>query len=352
MEPDRNPYLSDPHPELTADELVYQSGPARGSRVIMVRNGPLHFEVWPDRGLGIGRLEWAGINLAWLSPVGPIHPHRYEPDGDGWLWTFSGGALVPCGLSQVGHVSVDQGETLGLHGRAASLQASAVGVTHEVSSERSTTLTVAGTMREVRVFGQFLEWRRTLATTAGTPTITITDVVTNHGYEPAPFMMLYHMNFGYPLVSPAARIVVPAEHTRPFDQNAAHWADTWDVPTTPRPGEPERVYYHDVAVDHRGRGWAGIVNPQLAGGLGVCIDWPVERLNRLVQWNMFASGQYVAALEPGNCWTEGRGAERIRGTLQYLQPGETWTADVRLALVRGTEAIAALTSSADRVLGR
>ena len=339
----RNPYLSDLAQELCADELVYQSGPGRGSRVITVRNDRLRFEIWPDRGMSIGRFEWAGINLSWLSPVGPIHPHRSEPEGDGWLWTFSGGAVVPCGLLQVGHISVDNGERLGLHGRAAGLQAFDVGVTQDPRSDGGPTLTASGTMREVRVVGEFLEWRRTIATTLGSPAVVITDTVTNQGYETSPFMFLHHMNFGYPLVSPQSRIVVPSRKTQPFDENAERYAQSWDVPTAPRAGEPERVYYHDVVADESGRGWAGIVNPTLAGGLGIRIDWPLAELDRLVQWNMFASGQYVTALEPGNCWTEGRGAERARGTLKSLEPGETWSADVRLTVVHGSEDIDALT---------
>ncbi len=33
--------------------------------------------------------------------------------------------------------------------------------------------------------------------------------------------------------------------------------------------------------------------------------------------------EYVVGMEPANCWVEGRDKERARGTLQFLEPGET-----------------------------
>lgn len=347
LEPSRSPYFGDLDQRISADELTYQSGPGRGARVIVVRNDRLRFEIWPDRGMGIGRFEYAGINLSWLSPVGPTHPHRYEPEDDGWLRTFSGGALVPCGLLQVGHASVDQGEALGLHGRAASLQALDVGVTRTTGSVPS--ISVAGTMREARVFGNFLEWKRTIATELGTPALVVTDTVTNFGYETSPFMMLYHMNFGHPLVSPSARILVPSRHTHPVDSNAARYASEWQTPTPPESGVPERVYYHEVVAGNDGRSFAGIINEDLDGGVGIQIDWPLDRLHRLVQWNMFASGQYVVALEPGNCWTEGRAVERARETLKTLEPGQSWSGDVRLAVLHGLDDLERLKSRIARL---
>lgn len=335
---DNQEYMSNYQTRLYAEELAYTSGPARGSRVIQVRNDKLRFEVLPDRGMGIGLLEYAGVPLSWTSSVGPIHSNRVEHPDDGWLRTFSGGALVTCGLTQVGRAAEDHGEHLGLHGRVANEAAYHVGVTDERHPD--TAVTVRGTMRETRVFGEYLVLTRQIRTELGSRTITVEDSVTNAGYASSPFMILYHMNFGFPLVSPSARIVVPSSRTHPFDENARQFVQDWDVPTPPKPSIPERVYYHDVLSDAEGHAVAGIVNPEL--GLGIRLNWSTRSLPRLVQWNMFESGQYTTALEPGNCWTEGRPAERGRGTLATLEAGQTWVGGVSLTVLSQPQEIEAL----------
>ena len=50
----------------------------------------------------------------------------------------------------------------------------------------------------------------------------------------------------------------------------------------------------------------------------------------LTQWKSSASGNYVVGLEPGNCWVEGIARERERGTLQFLEPGETKTVTLHI----------------------
>lgn len=318
---------------------MYDDGPGRGSRVIAVVNDRLRFEVLPDRGLGIGLLEYEGIPLSWSSPVGPVHPHYAEYEGYGWLRTFSGGALVTCGLTQVGNPDVDHGEDLGLHGRIANVPAHHVGVTRDNLKEPE--INVQGTVRETRVFGPNLVLTRRIATRLGEARVDIVDIVTNAAYVPTPFMVLYHMNFGYPLVSPSSRIVVPAMQSYPVDDEAARFMDSWDRPTLPEPGVPERCYYHEVAADSHEQVEAAIVNPDLQ--LGVSLVWSHKSLPKLVQWNLFASGEYVAALEPGNCWTEGRTAERARGTLVELAPGQEWIGGVSIRIVKGADSLDEMT---------
>jgi hypothetical protein len=38
---------------------------------------------------------------------------------------------------------------------------------------------------------------------------------------------------------------------------------------------------------------------------------------------MMGQGTYVVGLEPANCWVEGRAADRQRGVLRHLGPGES-----------------------------
>lgn len=333
----------------SADEVQYVSGPGKGSRVIQIRNDRLRFEVLPDRGMNIGQLEYQGIPFAWISTVGSMSPHFYDPAGYGWLRTFSGGALVTCGLTQVGDPCEENGERLGLHGRISQIPAFDVGVQREWQGS-DYVISVRGVMRETKVFGEFLELSRTITTSLGSAKIHIHDEVTNQGHQPSPFMLLYHMNFGYPLVSPRSKIIIPSLNVHPYDEAAAQYLETQNVPSQPYPGEAERVYYHDMAAETNSQTFAAIVNHDLDHGLGVLIEWNKQDLPQFVQWNMFASGQYVVGLEPGNCITEGRVAEKQRGTLQYLEPGESRNIDLVITIVHNASDLKMLEERCSRII--
>ena len=55
------------------------------------------------------------------------------------------------------------------------------------------------------------------------------------------------------------------------------------------------------------------------------LTWSAKQLPVLVQWKMPGEGTYVLGIEPGNCRVGGRVAERERGTLAHLKPGESRT---------------------------
>ena len=57
--------------------------------------------------------------------------------------------------------------------------------------------------------------------------------------------------------------------------------------------------------------------------LKVQLSWNTSQLPRLVQWKMPGAGEHVLGIEPANCYVEGRAVERQRGTLVYLEPGES-----------------------------
>ncbi|RPH34838.1 DUF4432 family protein, partial [bacterium] len=107
--------------------LELQDGLEKGVRIADVRTGSgLRFQVSLDRGTDISMAEYKGIPLAFRSPNGDVHPHRFEPQGHGWLRGFPGGLMTGCGMTHVGSPCVDEGEALGQHGRLAVLPAAAV----------------------------------------------------------------------------------------------------------------------------------------------------------------------------------------------------------------------------------
>ena len=70
-------------------------GPALNMRAIDVNTGAgLTYTTLPDRGMDISFASFRVTNLAFLTPNGETHPAFYEPQGIGWLRTFTGGLLT------------------------------------------------------------------------------------------------------------------------------------------------------------------------------------------------------------------------------------------------------------------
>jgi hypothetical protein len=74
--------------------------------------------------------------------------------------------------------------------------------------------------------------------------------------------------------------------------------------------------------------------------LGVALTYGAETLPEFVQWKMTGANHFVLGLEPANCRTLGRKAERQRGTLQTLAPGERRAFQVELSVLNGADEVA------------
>jgi len=300
--------------------LELQDGYERGVRVADVRTGSgLHFQVTLERGMDIGMAEFRGVPLAWRSPSGDVHPARFEPEGLGWRRTFPGGLLTGCGLTSAGAPSIDGGESLGLHGRLSHTPACGVH-TRRVWQGEECFFELEGTMRESTVFGANLTLRRSIGVALGGSRIVVTDRVCNEGFETTPLMMLYHINLGWPLLSPSARLHLQSRSVTPRDEDAAAGVDRCLSFDEPQVAWREQVFYHELAADPEGFARATLVNEKLE--LAFSVRYRTRELPRFTEWKMTGEGTYVVGLEPANCRVEGRQVERASGTLRLLAPGE------------------------------
>lgn len=300
---------------ITAATL--DDGRGRGMRVLHVHTGSgLEFTVLPDRALDILDMRHNGRSLAWQSGVDAAAPALYDPRGLEWLRSFSGGMLTTCGLGNVGSPNVDEGLEYGQHGRVANTPAGGVAWSAGWEGEEYV-LRIRGTVRESRVFGPRLLLHRTITARLGSNAVDIADTVENDGFSPEPFMLLYHVNCGYPLVDDGARVVIESER-KPFDSFAREEAEEWDRITPPRHGMPEQVFIHTPAADGDGYGEARLLNDRL--GLGFRVRFRTRELPYLWQWKMMGERDYVLGLEPCNCGPGGRHAAREAGLVPTLPP--------------------------------
>ena len=309
-----------------------------GNEQIQVRTGAgLSYYVSPSRALDISLAEFAGAPLSWSSASGDVHPAYYDSDAAGFLRTAAGGLLMTCGLSYVGAPGVDQGQEFGLHGRihhSPARHVSALGQWNGDDYE----MEISGLIEETALFGDCWRLHRTIRSRLGENRIEISDVVENAGFEPADHMILYHFNFGFPLLSEETILQFPSNKVLPRDPGTPiEGYDRWH---SPQASYRERVYYHqEYDTDLVS---ATIFNPNfpLSCGaetmpLSLRLSWSAKQLPRLVQWKMPGQGAHVLGIEPANCYVEGRTIERERGTLERLEPGETRNYDLVLEIVSG-----------------
>ena len=315
----------------------------RGVRVADVcTGGGLDFTVLADRGMDLGAASFCGTPLAWHSPTTFAHPAYYEPEGLGWLRGFGGGLMATGGLTYFGAPTVDEGQPLGLHGRASYLPATHLAYGADWHGDECE-LWVSGQVREASVFGPNLVLRRRISTFLGATRLIIADTVTNEGHEPAPHMLLYHCNLGYPVLSEDSELLVSSVEVQPRDQAAAPgFADhrRFGPPTS---GYAEQVFYHTPRTDDAGYARAALVNRAFAGGrgLGVSLRWRAADLPWLFEWKMIGQGNYVCGLEPATNLAGGRDRERAAGRLRLLEPGESLHYALEISVLASQAEIAA-----------
>lgn len=298
-----------------------------GQRIVHVHNSSgLTFTLLPDRGLDIWSAHFQGLPLTWLSMGAP---HRADY-GSGWLRLFNGGLLTTCGFSHVGPPEQDDltGEQRDIHGHATRLPAQSLAILLD-----DDTLMIRAELVESRLFGEQIHVQRTYRLTLGKPAITLTDSVTNRGDQPTPFMLLYHVNVGYPLVREGSRLVIDSEVSA-RDEAAAAGLATWAHYNAPTPNYAEQVFFHRVRGQTHAQ--AALINDDL----GLRLTWDTTHAPHFTQWKNTRQGIYVCGLEPGNCIPEGQNSARRHGRLVTLAPNEQQHFHVQLSVTRDAHTLA------------
>ncbi len=294
-------------------------GKARGMRAVDVWTGSgLRFTILPDRGMDIGAAEFCGKPLAWISPALGT-PGQYEPAGHGWLRTFGGGLLTTCGLTNFGQPGQDGDEVLGLHGRISHIPAQQVRISAGWQGE-DYFIAIEGEVRQAVIFGENLLLIRRITTRLGSRRLQVEDTVRNEGFRPAPFMLLYHCNFGFPLVSPESTLSLPPGTVRPRDEAAAGGMQDFTRFSPPDPGHMEQLFYHTLEPDANGMVTATLTNTSLT--FGAYLRYRAAELPAFSEWKMMGAGEYVCGLEPCTVHETPRSQLRQEGRLRMLAPGE------------------------------
>jgi hypothetical protein len=300
--------------------VTLSEGPESGVQAAELRTGSgLAFSVLPGRGMDIGFAEFRGMPLCWRSSTGEVAAPNYELEGDGWLRGFSGGLMATCGFTTAGWASVDEGQSLPLHGRASYLQARNVHVDGDWDGD-DYVMWVQGRTRETVVFGGDIRLTRRIWARLGESRLFIDDTFDNLGQVTTPLMLAYHVNVGFPLLDEGSELLSSARDMQAItDDEQAAFANALGY-SAPRADWQPTVLVHRVRPSADGWARTAFVNKRL--GFGLYIKQHPEELPWLWQWKQLGYGAYVAGVEPANCFGRGRADDRARGTLQFLEPGE------------------------------
>ena len=310
-----NPYIGHPNQLSGFLRFTYTEGLMQGMSAIEVYNrSGLRFTVLPDRGLDIGFASYKGNSLVHVSKSGFAASPYYQNSGAEWLRTFGCGLLCTCGLTQVGPPVTVDGADYGLHGRISAIPATEV-CTRRYYEEDDEVLEISGKVTQAVLFGEYLELHRVIKTYAQKNIIEIDDTITNKAFSKELLMVLYHCNFGYPLLSENSVLAFNAASTVPRDEQAKKGMDNPQKILPPTKDFAEQVFFH-----------SGVNSASIKSGFcTVTMEWNAGSLDKFTQWNSFGCGDYVMGLEPGNCNPIGRAAQLDSPDAQYLDSGESKT---------------------------
>ncbi len=339
-------------PDWSISKFTLKGGKQHGVDVVAIENGLLTVIVCPTRGMGILEAFTEDVTLGWDSPVKEaVHP-AYVDEGArgllGWLEGFSE-LICRCGLAYNGAPGEDvvlsntgarTRVMLPLHGTIANTPASRVSVI--VDLEPPYTLSVAGEVHDAQMFGSCYRLASTVSTVPGSSEFTISDVVENLGGAKSELELLYHCNYGPPLLGKGARLLAPARFVCPRDAEAQKGMATWARYGPPQAGFAEQCYFLRMHGDAEGRTLVALVDPDEK--LAASIRYSVEQLPAFTIWRNTAAEAdgYVTGLEPGTDYPNSRAFERQKGRVVGLPPRGVYEAQLTFGLVAGAEGVAGL----------
>jgi hypothetical protein len=326
------------------ETAVLDNGLGNGVRIAWVNTGSgLRYKVMIDRALDIADAFYNQYSLCWLSHAGITLPRPNSDHGLEWLYAFGGGLLTTCGLTHTGGPESDEYGQRGLHGRISNLPAEVESIIQPDLAAGKLDMSITAVVKESKVFGPNLELRRTLASTLGSPQIRISDMVTNRGNTAAAHMMLYHCNFGWPLVDEGTQIVWKGScssrgaemDNKVFNVNVNY--KLCQKPLDSHRGSGEACGFIDVDADENGLCRTGLYNSRL--GIAVAIQYSKKQLPWLTNWQHWGYGEYVTGIEPGTNPPIGQSKARQQNQLIILEPGQSREYELQISVLTAEQQI-------------
>jgi peroxiredoxin len=333
-------------------KYVLHGGQQEGVEVVEVNNGRLSLTIVPTRGMSIQQVLMDDLRLGWDSPVkGLVHPKYINLNmrrGLGWLEGFNE-YMVRCGLEFFGGPGTDEfidntGKKakmyLTLHGRIGNTPASQVEVV--IERQKPYSIRVRGRVDEASMHGPKLELWTEVMTVPGSSTFRISDKVTNRSSVEQEFGILYHSNYGAPLMEKDAQFVAPVREVAPINEHSASDISTYNIYRAPMDGFAEQVYCLQLWADENDR--TKVMLRNAASDKAVSMAFSVGQLPYFTLWKnpvAYEDG-YVTGLEPGTGFPHNRSIERVFGRVPKLASHQSRLFAIDFTLHLGKEQVDAV----------
>ncbi len=198
--------------------------------VVIVRHGEMEITLVPTRGMGIFNVKQKDLRiLGWDSPVkeivNPIFIDLESRNGVGWLDGFNE-MLVRCGYEWTGHPGIDDnGQLLSLHGRVQNTPASNVKIVIEDNPPYA--ISVIGEVSDLTFKKSNLVTTTKFSIIPGSQSFSVHDTLTNKSDYDDEYQVIYHSNFGYPILEKGAKFTAAVSEISPFNNYAKAGLKNW-----------------------------------------------------------------------------------------------------------------------------
>lgn len=327
---------------FSIEQKVLYGGKQEGSKILVITSQDgLTITLSPTRGMNLLHVEGFGSKMGWESPVkevvNPAFINLESRNGAGWLEGFNE-MMVRCGYEWTGHPVTADGQIYTLHGKAGNTPASQVEV--EVADAAPYEIRIRGLIKESTFKKADLQTLTELRYVPGSNSFSLHDVLTNHADYPHDYQIIYHSNFGMPILEEGARFLAPMSAISPFNDYAKDGLKSWQTYAGPTKGFDEMVFNIQPLAGEDHQTLAAVVNK--AGDKGAYIQFDTRQLPVLTLWkntDTLKQG-YVTGIEPGTSYAYPVTIEREQKRVKQLQPGASTQFDLTYTLLHSSEQVA------------
>ena len=327
---------------FSIEQKVLHGGKQEGSKILVIssQNG-LTITLSPTRGMNLLHIEGFGSKMGWDSPVkevvNPAFINLESRNGLGWLEGFNE-MMVRCGYEWTGHPVTADGQLYTLHGKAGNTPASRVEV--EIADAAPHEIRIRGLVKESTFKKADLQTMTELRYVPGSNSFSLHDVLTNHADYPHDYQIIYHSNFGVPILEEGARFLAPMSSISPFNDYAKEGLKRWQTYAGPTKGFDEMVFNIQPLAGEDHQTLAAVVNR--AGDKGASIQFDTRQLPVLTLWKNTDTVKqgYVTGIEPGTNYAYPVTIEREQKRVKQLQPGASTQFDLTYTLLHSSEQVA------------
>lgn len=253
-------------------------GKEEGLKICEIYNGKLRLLFNESRGFDLSQLFVDGINVSFLSKNG-INNSK----GD-FLERFEGGMIYTCGYENIGGR-----EGFELHGTYHLHPAKVILV-----ERNDQEIVVKAEVVQSALFGKNLKTVREITTKIGSDTFTLKDTLVNEGTKEEDYVLLYHVNLGYPFLDEGVKIYSDAKSVTPRTPYAKECVNTRTEFLAPIDNEEEKRYFIENQTPI-----VKVTNERLKKEF--VMTYSKETLPEFIEWYSVASKDYALGLEPATC---------------------------------------------------